>query len=300
MLTQAWRVHEAVARVREFLELVRAPNSLMMGAAVAVALAVAGRWDLTVIGDLIIWAPLAGVMVAALVMITNDIVDLPVDRVNAPWRPLPSGLITIQGALILALAASWTGLAFSAMAGVVTVISFIAAGGLGVAYNFHLKRTGLPGNITVALLVASPFIYASVALGRVDELALIFSVMIFLSVLAREVVKGIPDVEGDARVGVKTLAVVLGPRAASRVAGALYMVAVAASLLPPARGLVNELYTIPVILLDAVMVFESLKLMARTPSREEALRHKDRVLLYMMIALVALALGSMPGVEVIG
>ena len=289
-----------MAGVREVLELSRAPNSLMMGAAVAIALAVAGRWDLSVIGDLILWAPLAGVMVAVLVMVTNDIVDLPVDRVNAPWRPLPSGSITLQGALALSLAASWIGLALSAMAGVVTVLAFTAASGLGLAYNLYLKRTGLPGNVTVALLVASPFIYASVALGRLDELALIFSVMIFLSVLAREVVKGIPDVEGDSRAGVKTVAVVMGPKAASRVAGALYLAAVAASLVPPAMGLVNELYTVLVVPLDAVMVLESLRLIARTPSREEALRHKDRVLLYMMFALIALALGSMPGVDFIG
>ncbi len=279
------------------LQLARAPNSLMMGAAVAVALAVAGRWDSGSIGDLILWAPLAGVAASAVVMVVNDIVDVYVDRVNAPWRPLPSGKVSLEAARTYALVIGIAGLALSSMAGPLTVASFIIVTGLGIAYNLYFKKTGLPGNVVVAGLVASPFAYASLALGRLDTLTLIFAVMVFLSVLAREIVKGIADVEGDSRAGIKTLAVVAGPRAASRVAAALYLAAVALSLLPAAMGLVNHVYTIIVAVIDLLVLREVYMLASKTLGPREALGHKERVLLYMMASLLALAAGSMPGVE---
>jgi geranylgeranylglycerol-phosphate geranylgeranyltransferase len=268
----------------------------MMGAAVAIALGVASRWQGGVAEGLLIWAPLAGVAVTSAVMIVNDIVDLEAERVNAPWRPLPSGRVSLGEAYAAALTASALGLAFAALAGSLTLVSFVVVAGLGLAYNLYLKRTGLPGNIVVAALVASPFAYASAALGSVDPLTAIFASMVFLSVLARELVKGIPDIEGDLRAGVRTVAATMGPRAAARLAAALYAAAAALSILPLTLGLVNAKLYLPLIaLLDALIALEAARLALRPPSREEAISHKNRVLVYMMVALLAITLGSMPG-----
>jgi geranylgeranylglycerol-phosphate geranylgeranyltransferase len=173
--------------------------------------------------------------------------------------------------------------------------------GLAHLYNLGGKRVILLGNLIVAFLTAFPLLYGIILAsyymsGSWDwgdyVRSAIFWSMIFLSVLGREVSKGIVDIEGDRVVGVKTIANTYGARVAALAALTLYTLAVLLSIAPVALGVVNTVpYLVMIIPVDLLALLEGLSL-ASNPTRERAIVHKRRVLLLMLVAMIGLYIGS--------
>jgi geranylgeranylglycerol-phosphate geranylgeranyltransferase len=154
----------------------------------------------------------------------NDYLDVDVDRVNRPDRPIPSGLVSARSTLrygaVLAgmglLAAAWLGLYPLVMAGLTFLLS--------VWYSARGKATGLLGNVTVAFCVAQPFPYgAIIATGSLDLTIVMVFLLTFLANAGREVANGIVDAAGDATQNVRSVAIVYGPRAAAVLASAFFL-----------------------------------------------------------------------------
>lgn len=225
-------------------------------------------------------------------MAINDIVDIEVDRVNTPDRPLPSGLVTTQGAAALSAALSVIGLSAAML---VSLPALGVAGAfllLALLYNVWLKPYGLPGNAAVSLTVVAPFLYGSViATGWIGTPAAILGVLAFLANMGREVVKGIVDMEGDALRGVRTVARSYGRRSAALLGSLFYLSAVALSPLPALLGILGPRYLIIVTPADMGFIYSSIRLL-RDPSPATSLRVKKEVLLWMLIALVAFLAGA--------
>lgn len=284
------------------LEMGRPPNALVGSAAIIIGASMVAGSPPTffTVGELLSIF-LAGTFITFSIMISNDIVDLEADKVNAPWRPLPSGRVSVRAAKTAALLLALLGVAASATIEpssltVPAAILFLLAAN---AYNLSLKRRLLVGNVLVALLTSFPLIFgALLASARVPpseglELRLaIYWLMIFLAVLAREIAKGIADVEGDASVGVETVANKLGRRTAAIASLALYSASSILGLLPPLLGLVNAAAYLAFVLPAGVAVMaEALRLVKR-PEKEIAIIHKKRVLFLMAVSMVGLYLGA--------
>ncbi|MDM7275382.1 MAG: geranylgeranylglycerol-phosphate geranylgeranyltransferase [Thermoprotei archaeon] len=244
-----------------------------------------------------------GFLIVFSIMVVNDIVDLEADRVNVPWRPLPSGRLGVGLAWRLALAYALLGVAVTFLVEPMPETTLIALWFLALAhfYNFMGKRVLIAGNVIVAFLTAFPLVYgvfiARHYLGPLwgfdDYLRVsIFWAMVFLSVLGREVAKGIVDVEGDRAVGAKTIANTYGESKAASLSSSLYAASIALSLLPPVLGLVNAWYIAIILPVDAMVAVEAARLV-RSPTRDTALSHKKRVLALMSISMVGLLVGSM-------
>lgn len=224
-------------------------------------------------------------------MVMNDVYDVEVDKVNNPNRPIASGRIKTREALVFATALSTASLLFAAFLGLLTLLTAALALALMAYYNAHGKRTGLPGNMVVSFNVALPFFYGGLAVGSLKPLVLAFSVLAFIANLGREVAKGIPDAQGDRLLGVRTLAVSLGPRAAGNISAGFFLTAVALSAVPPLLGSVSFLYFPPVALADAGFVYSSLRLVV-DPRPEPVRKVKSWVLLWMLLGLVGFLLGG--------
>ena len=276
----------------ECLRLARPVNSAMVGFAVIVGAVVASGRPPPPSDALAGFA--VGFLVSASAMIINDISDIEIDRVNAPWRPLPSGRLSVGAAWACFAASSLAGLAAAAYTGPATLAIAVAAWLVSVAYSSWGKRLGLPGNVMVAFSVAVPLLYGAALTRSWDARIAVYWYMVFASALAREIVKGIADVAGDRAAGVRTLAVVAGERRAALAAAALYASAVAASPAPLfLGGLASPLaYAALVAVVDAGLLAEAAGIVLR-PTREEALAHKARVLGYMLLGLIAFIAGSM-------
>lgn len=157
-----------------------------------------GAWD----GALRSAGALALLVASAYVM--NDVLDVAVDRINAPRRPIPAGRVrratAVTGCVALAIAALALGATcrwpFAAvLAGV--------AGGLA-GYNVLSKRLGAAKQLCVAVLVTCIYPLAIAEAGgvtgpRAATLG-VFPAWWFLTTFAYELLKDLRDAEGDRRV----------------------------------------------------------------------------------------------------
>ena len=146
-------------------------------------------------------APAAAFLLSAWGNVRNDLADIEVDRVAHPERPLPAGRMrpaqaqALAGMLVLAalvcayVAAGWPTLVFA-----LVNAAFLAA------YELRFKALGLPGNLVIALLVSSTFLFGAVA-TRSDVLAwgmvVLLAAMALMTNVAREVLKDTQDMAGD-------------------------------------------------------------------------------------------------------
>lgn len=278
-------------RAAAFLEITRPVNSMMMGLAIIVGAAITG--GLTTLGNSADMASafITGFTLSGAAMAVNDYYDLEIDRVNEPDRPIPSGRVTPQEALLLTAALSVIGLIASYMISLqvlgIAVFSWIVM----MVYSAWGKRVGLLGNLMVSTCIALPFIYGGVLSGSVAS-ALAFSLMAFLTNTGREITKGIVDIEGDEKAGVDTVAVKYGPSSASRLAALFYVSAAVVSVAPIVMRLVSFWYVPFVAVTDVGLIHSSFSVTAE-PSRENSKKVKTRVLYFMLIGLVGFAVGSL-------
>jgi len=280
-------------KLSAYLEIIRVPNSIMMGAAVLVGILISDPGYL-LHGDSMLrvaFGFLTGFFLTASSMVLNDYVDREIDAINEPERPIPSGKIHPNEAFIYGIALGILGLFFSVWTGIYTFILALLTFLIAILYNFRLKKFGLLGNMCVAYTVSVPLLYGSLLSSSLSEKILLYSAMIFLSIVGREITKGISDIEGDSRKGVKTLAVRYGEKKASYVALSFFFAAVLLSFIPPMTGMANLWYTALVSITDALLVLLSLQLV-REPTRHNAKKVKNRVLAAMAIGLAAFALSS--------
>jgi len=157
-----------------------------------------GAWD----GALRSAGALALLVASAYVM--NDVLDVAVDRINAPRRPIPAGRVPCRTAIAWCIALAVAALALGATCrwpfGV--VLAGVACG-LG-AYNLRSKRLGAAKQLCVAALVTCIYPLAVAQAGgvtgnRAATLA-VFPAWWFLTTFAYELLKDLRDAEGDRRV----------------------------------------------------------------------------------------------------
>jgi geranylgeranylglycerol-phosphate geranylgeranyltransferase len=224
-------------------------------------------------------------------MTLNDVYDIEIDRLNAPTRPLPSGRASLRGAYALATVFSVGSIVSAVLLGFGSLLIALLALILMVFYNVRGKRLGLLGNAVVSFNVALPFAFGGISVSSLHPSVLLFSMLAFLSNLGREVAKGIVDVQGDSLHGVKTVAVLKGPRVAALTSSGLFLAAVIVSFVPPFLGIVSVLYIPVVLIADFGFVFSSVRLISDSHP-ENARKEKNRVLLWMLLGLIAFLLGG--------
>lgn len=234
---------------------------------------------------------LTGFCLTGASMAVNDYFDRFIDAVNEPRRPIPSGAVKPSEALVYAAFLTILGFVASALIpNLWCLVSAIMAWVLSSTYMARGKRMGFIGNLMVSGCVATPFIYGSLVINKLNPNNLLFASMAFLSNTGREVTKGIADISGDKIHGVKSLAVLKGERVAAHVTSTLYLSAVGLSPLPWILGLLSLRYLVLVTITDAGFIISSMSLL-RSPSMENAKRVKQMVLVWMFLGLIAFLLG---------
>lgn len=185
----------------------------------------------------------------------NELADVELDRASKPSKPIPAGLASERGALVMI----WSGIALMVLGSLrfsFAAFGFCALGtGLGVAYSLWFKRTvwsWIPYVLAIPLIP----IWVWTALERVPESLLALYPIAIPALAALQLAQSIPDVETDAGVGVRTLAVVLGERMARRamtgcVVFSIVIAAMAAVAVLPRPGFVWAAGAIGVLLLAA-------------------------------------------------
>lgn len=238
-----------------------------------------------------LWQALPGFLsvffISASALILNDYFDLEVDRVNAPGRPLPSGAVTPAEVLLLTALVTTIGLSAAFLIGWGAFVFSLVIWLVGVLYNWRFKQSGLPGNLMVAVSVASTFIFGGVAVGQPFDIKVwFFALIAFLIDLAEEIAGDAMDAEGDRLRGSRSLAILFGRRAALRIVAMLFMLVVLLGALPFFLGWMGVGYLIAVLVAGAWILYSTAQLVSsRTP--EAGRRSMRRIYLGATVAMLA-------------
>ncbi len=283
-------------KARACVKIIRIANSLMVGFAVLVGLAIVyGREVYRLDPAILTLSYLTGFFISASSMILNDIVDIEIDKINQPERPLVKGDITLREAWACYVITGLAGLVASAYIGFWSLIVALSGWIVGSLYDAWGKKSGFPGNVMVAFATSLPFPYALAVAGVLEKTILVYWSMVFLTVLGREIIKDIADVTGDKAAGVKSLPIILGAHSAAKIASIFYISAVILSPLPVIwREVKIEAYLPLVAIVDIILVYESIKIILE-PSKDVALSSKKRVLFAMLLGLIAFLLAGVAG-----
>lgn len=199
---------------------------------------------------------------SAAALVLNDVFDIETDRINAPHRPLPSGQVTPREAVWFFAAISALGFVLSALIHPLALAVAVPVWGLGVVYNWRGKRMGLWGNGMVGLSVGMTFIFGGIAVRQLSEFIIwYYAAIAFLIDLGEEISADAMDAEGDKQAGSRSLALRLGSERALRVGAGIFLTIVILSWLPFLAGWLDSDYWLPVALLDAVLVYCTVRLL---------------------------------------
>jgi len=276
---------------RDYIEIMRPVNSLMLGVAIIIGAFITGGTEILSDGWSLIFAFLTGFTMSGAAMAINDYYDREIDAVNEPQRAIPSGRISPRAAVTFTGVLSATALVSSYMISMEALLIAAFAWVVMMAYSIWGKKTGFLGNLMVSFSVALPFMYGGVMTGSLAT-SLSFSGIAFLANTGREITKGIVDVDGDKREGVRTIAVTSGEKNAARVASLFFLSAVVVSIYPIYTQLVSFWYTPFIAITDLGLIYSSYQVI-RDPTRETSRQVKTMILYLMLIGLIGFAAGSL-------
>jgi len=236
---------------------------------------------------------LVSFLLAGSSMVINDIIDLQIDMVNEPHRPLPSGAVSTGSARAFAAVLTIAGILSAAALSLSALAVAVATFFVSLAYNLYGKRLGLPGNLMVAFCIAVPFLFGGMAVSTLlDVNVAVFFLLAFLASVGREVTKGMADMEGDRLRGIRTVALANGTRVAAILSAAFYMSAVAITPFPYLTGNLGIYYLAIVLVVDAGFAYSSISILRRQ-DRPAALTVKREVRVWMLLALLAFLAGGL-------
>lgn len=201
---------------------------------------------------------------AALVLLSagnaiNDYCDYSIDKINKPYRPIPSGRINRRNALIFSIILMGVGVSFGVFINLYAVCIAFLVSFLLISYAFWLKRTTIFGNLVVGCLTSITFISGGVAIGSIKG-TLIPAIFAFLYTTAREIVKDLEDIEGDNTTNVKSLAI-LKPQLAVIVALGFMFSVIIFSPIPYLLGIYSWYYLVFILIgVDLVLILLGIRL----------------------------------------
>ena len=164
---------------------------------------------------------MSGPLLTGYTQTLNDFYDREIDAINEPYRPIPSGAISVPQVVtqIVVLLAAGIGVAFGLdrWAGHdFPTITALAIGGSFVSYIYSapplkLKQNGWLGNYALgASYIALPWWAGHALFGALTWKIVILTLFYSLAGLGIAVVNDFKSVEGDRQMGLKSLPVMFG------------------------------------------------------------------------------------------
>ena len=271
--------------LKDWLRLTRAEHSIIVFFAIIIAQAITTRQ----IAFEYIYAAIGPALITLGAFAWNDYFGLKSDRaLKRTDRPLVSGTIKPQAAILFAAIAMLFGAALTYFVNPACFAIALLYAILSMAYDPLLKKIPLAGNLFIASSMSISFIYGNFAVSNILNANIaIFAIMAFFAGLGRELIITLRDVEGDKKIGAKTLPMLLGPRNTIIAASTLIYLAIFASLYPLTKT-ISWPYITAIIVADALFLIPTLRLMLKQD--KATLNEARNLTLYaLIIGIIAFA-----------
>jgi geranylgeranylglycerol-phosphate geranylgeranyltransferase len=267
--------------LKVLLEIMRPFNCVMAGFAAMIGLLIAKGFYFEAGVPIF----LAVFMITGAGNVINDYYDRDIDAVNRPKKPITSGRITSKSALNYSLILFATGCLLAALINQICLLVAALNSALLFFYARNLKATPLAGNLCVAYLTGSTFLFGGATAGQVGLLANEVPFLLsFLATMSREIAKDIEDVEGDRQGGAKTLPILAGEKLSAALAAAFGLAAAGLSFLAP----FGRAYLAIVVVADLFFFLSVLRI-----ARGDATGSQKALKKGMAVALLAFLAGAL-------
>ncbi|HEY9656947.1 MAG TPA: chlorophyll synthase ChlG [Allocoleopsis sp.] len=245
---------------------------------------------------------MSGPLLAGYTQTINDYYDREIDAINEPYRPIPSGAISIPQVvtqiLVLLLGGIGVAYALDTWAGhTFPIITVLAIGGSFLSYIYSapplkLKKNGWLGNYALgASYIALPWWAGHALFGELNWTIVLLTLFYSLSGLGIAVVNDFKSVEGDRQLGLKSLPVMFGVTAAAWICVLMidvFQSGVAAYLM----GIQQNLYAVLLILLIIPQVtFQDMYFLRDPLKNDVKYQASAQPFLVLGMLVTALALG---------
>ena len=236
-------------------------------------------------------ASLSAAVITAGGNVINDYFDFDSDKINKPFRPLPSGSLNRGESLAAAAVFGATGLGLSLYVDLSAFIIAAAVIFLLTIYTPVFKGLLFIGNLIIALVASMAFVYGGVAAGKPFG-ALILAMFAFLFHLGREIVKDIEDISADNQSGHRTGASIDNCKTARVMAGGVFGLLMISTILPFISGQYGIGYLLSVATgVDSILIY-SIIMLYRTDNPRAMRRISAWLKAAMPLGLLAVFLGS--------
>lgn len=250
---------------------------------------------------------MAGPLLTGYTQTINDFYDRDLDAINEPYRPIPSGAISIPqvSAQIWILLLAGVGLAYGLdrWAGHdFPTLTALALGGSFLSYIYSapplkLKQNGWLGNYALgASYIALPWWAGHALFGELNSTIIILTLFYSLAGLGIAVVNDFKSVEGDQSLGLKSLPVMFGITTAAWICVLMidiFQGGIAAYLM----SIHQNLYAVLLILLIIPQItFQDMYFLRNPLENDVKYQASAQPFLVLGMLVAALALGhSLPG-----
>ena len=222
--------------------------------------------------------------------VINDILDIDIDKVAHPDRPLASGAIDINPAFIFYTIVQLVSLVLSMqISQFIFTINFFA-GAILFFYTLRLKQIMLLKNIVVAGLTGLVFIYGGIAAGNF-KYSPIPAFFAFLINMTREIVKDMVDSEGDLQNGIISFPIKVGTARTKNTLIAIIIFLITFTFYPYLIGVYNKYYLLIIIAVVIPVLIYFLYSLVKDDSKKNLSKLSKLLKLDMVFGLIAIYLG---------
>ena len=206
-------------------------------------------------------AALSVFFISASILVSNDYFDIETDKINAPHRPISSGLVSPVQAFALAVFLLLAGLILSLTISITALLFSIGLTIIGLIYNGKFKKHGLLGNLMVSFSVGMTFIFGGLSVGLpFNKIVVFFAIIAALVDLGEEVASDAMDIKGDKLIDSNSIAIKHGKEKALRISASIFVLVILLSLIPFLLGWFNIVYLLPIAVMDIFIGYSTFRL----------------------------------------
>jgi geranylgeranylglycerol-phosphate geranylgeranyltransferase len=239
---------------------------------------------------LVLIAALSAAFTAAAGNVINDILDIEIDKINHPKRPLPSGKIGAGSAMFEYVLLIVIALALGFFINESAFIIVVAANILLLIYSLYLKKIPLIGNIVVAGLTGLVFIYGGAVVENISA-AFIPAAFAVLINLIRELIKDMQDVEGDTKQGIVTFPTKFGFVRTKQLIAIMAIILIIFTIYPFVNTIYQiEFFVVVMVIVNPIIVY-CLRKMNQDHTTQILNKISNMLKLAMVFGLIAIYLG---------